>query len=516
MKIVTSSEMSEIDRSTIEELSVPGEILMNNAGKYVADHIVSMKRFSRALIFCGMGNNGGDGLTAAYYLHAAGINVTVVLLSHDPEKLSETSLYFYRICKANQIKITDVHDGVFSEIVGTEGLVVIDSIFGTGFRGESVGDALKAIELINSLELYTVSVDIPSGMESDGYVGHGTIVKADQTITIGLPKISLVTWPGKKYTGSLITASIGFPESKLNSEKIKRETAELPFIRNILDGTFSREADLHKGDRGHCLIIGGFTDMEGAAILAAGSAFNCGAGLVTVLTCPESRGIIAGKVPEAMTASIDFQDINITLEFIKERRVSRIVVGPGMGRSERAKSFFYSLISELPHIKPHTVIIDGDGLYFLAEYLRENTLPEGISFILTPHLMEASRFFDEYNSFENIKMNRLFYAEKLAEKTGSVVVLKGPASIVTDSQYTYVNTTGNSAMATAGSGDVLSGMAGEFSGRFITNPLHAAMVSVFVHGMAGDIALEENRFDNISSRDISLNIADALKNILNG
>ncbi len=513
MKAVTSGEMSSIDRKTIDELSVPGEILMNNAGKYVADYILSETDYGSFLVFCGKGNNGGDGFAAAYYLWARSKKVKVVLTS-SPSEISSTSGTFYKMCLASGIDMVDV-DALSIVDIDTDNVLIVDSVFGTGFKGVPHGSALRAIELMNSSKCPVLAVDLPSGLESDGAVKHNSIVKALWTVTIGLPKISLVTYPGKNYTGRLEIADIGFPSFLLNSSVFKTELIDSVFAKSVLESSLSGNADIHKGDRGHCAIIGGFPSMEGAGLLCANGMFSAGIGLVTLFTPEESRRIIAGRIPELMTFSIDSSSMKDFTEYVKCRKIRHLVIGPGMGRSEGSQKIFNYVIEHLESMDLKSVVIDGDGLYYYSKIFRNKKTGTGCSIILTPHLFEASRFF-EGEALDEISKDRYSYAVELSRITRTLVLLKGPCSICTDGERVLVNTSGNSGMATAGSGDVLSGIISSMMCRYTENELHALASAVFVHGLAGDLAYDKFSFDCFSSGSISEHTGAAIKKILNG
>ncbi len=514
MKVVTAREMSHIDRTTIEEFALPGSVLMNNAGRAIANVVFERGCCDNVLIFCGAGNNGGDGLIAAYYLHSRGLKVTIVIpedCESYEQRLSPDSLLYYNVCVKNSIEIVRFRDFKPGESYG----VVIDAIFGTGFRGQPHGVGAEMIDCINGLNCFTISADIPSGMECDGKVYHDRIVRANHTVTMGLPKVSMVTWPGKGFCGQVDVAPLGFPETLLSSDSIKRETTEASLIGKILQGSFLRECNIHKGERGRHLFVGGFPGMEGAIMLSVGAAFKSGAGLVTILTHHESRSVIAGKIPEAMTKATGFGEGNEIASYMNEKKINSIVIGPGLGRSDEAGELFYSILNSLDELDPGSIVIDGDGLFFYANYLRENKPPKNWSVVLTPHLMEASRFFTDV-SVHDIEGNRIFYAEELARFTGASVVLKGPCSISSDGERSFINVTGNSAMATAGSGDVLSGICASFLSRFRGNATVALAAAVFVHGMAGDILLDKRGLDSFSAGEMLHEISGAMANISQG
>ncbi len=508
MKVVTAAEMREIDRVSIEEYSIPGAILMNNAGKAVADFIIEKNLSGKADIFCGTGNNGGDGFTAAWYLFEHSID-PLIYIAGSEEKITETSRIFLRICEKLGIKIISLDNNNIDSLAIRPDAVVIDSLTGTGFEGVLHGVPQKIVRLINSSPNTVIAVDIPSGLPSDGAAPDGDAVRAHYTITMGLPKISLVTYPGKEFSGELAVADIGFPASLTSGSAIKRSLIDKQFMQRI--DLFTGSDDIHKGDKGNTIIIGGFSGMEGAAMLTASAMFRTGTGLVTLTTKEDSRSIIAGKIPELMTSSIPGAHDNDSISrILNAKKYSLMIIGPGLGRDSFAGEVFNSCIKHSADAGIKKILIDGDGLFHLADYLKKNRLPEGVVYVITPHFMEASRISGV--AVEEIKKNRLKLCEEIAENTGCITVLKGPGTVVSDGVNSCINTSGNRALATAGSGDVLSGITGALLNR-IPDALNAASAGVYIHGLCADIYSETNQRDTMSASDIIDFIRPAIKKL---
>jgi len=508
MKVVIASEMREIDRISIEEYSIPGALLMNNAGKAVADFILNNIKTNEVDIFCGTGNNGGDGFTAAWYLKNYGYD-PVIYIAGVREKVTPTSLIFLEICEKLELSIQYINESSIDTLSIREGAFVIDSLTGTGFEGVLRGIPLKIISRINSSSSKVLAVDIPSGLSSDGDAPSGTAVKADYTITMGLPKISLVTYPCKDYCGELIIADIGFPAFLTGNKDLKIDLIDPLFMSGI--GFSPGSDDIHKGDKGNTLIIGGLTGMEGAAMLTAAAMFRTGTGLVTLATTDESRKIIAGKIPELMTVSLPVKtDTESIGNLLKAKKYTTLIIGPGLGRDAYPESVFNSVIECASDCGIRNVLIDGDGLYHLAFYIKEKELSAKIRWIITPHFMEASRITGL--SLDEIQKNRLKSCKKIAENTGCITVLKGPATIISDGDNIFINTTGNRALATAGSGDVLSGIIGALINR-IDDTVKTASAGVFIHGLCADLYSEKNKTDSMRSSDILDYIRPALNRI---
>ncbi|PKL18336.1 MAG: hypothetical protein CVV49_06435 [Spirochaetae bacterium HGW-Spirochaetae-5] len=505
IKAVTSSEMREIDRISIDETGIPASVLMNNAGRAVASFIEKKFKDREIAVFCGSGNNGGDGFTAAYYLSNAGL-APVIYFSGKKESLSETSKIFLNLCIKQNVAIHEIEDSNINIIKIPENALVVDAVLGTGSSDSPRGIPLEFIRLINKSSGTIVSIDIPSGLGTDGEYPPGEFIRADFTITIGLPKISLVTYPCKPYCGEVIIEDIGFPLSLTSSPELKVNLIDGNFLKTL--NLFTAENDTHKGERGHTLLIGGFENMEGAALLTASALFQTGCGLVTIATRKESRMIIAGKIPEAMTIPLpENPDIVFFDELFQSVKISSMIVGPGFGRTPYSKMQFKNIINSLRQNAIKRVLIDGDGLFHLADFIKDEKLPGNIDFIITPHFLEASRILGK--SVELIKKNRLESCKELSKLTGCVAVLKGPSSIVSDGDLSFINTTGNAGLATAGSGDVLSGIIGAFMNMNIS-AIEAASAGVFIHGKSADIFSENAGQLTMRASDIITNIRTAL------
>jgi NAD(P)H-hydrate epimerase len=505
IKAVTSGEMREIDRISIDEIGIPSSVLMNNAGRAVASYIQEHFKYRNIIIFCGSGNNGGDGFTAAYYMSNAGL-APVIYFSGKKKSLSETSKIFLNLCIKQNVAIHEIEDSNINIIKIPENALVVDAVLGTGSSDSPRGIPLEFIRLINKSSGTIVSVDIPSGLGTDGEYPPGEFIRADFTITIGLPKISLVTYPCKPFCGEIIIEDIGFPSTLTSNTDLKVSLINDYYFKTL--NIFTAGSDTHKGERGHTLLIGGFDNMEGAVLLTASALFHTGCGLVTIGTSSESRMIIAGKIPEVMTFPLpDNPESHLIDEFFRTGKFSSMIIGPGLGRTSYSERIFKRIINLLNQNTFKRVLIDGDGLFHLAEYLKDYKLPDNVEFIITPHLLEASRILGK--SVELIKRNRLESCKELANKTGCITVLKGPASIVSNGDISFVNTTGNAGLATAGSGDVLSGIIAAIMNMDISL-IDAASAGVFIHGASADIFSNNTEPLTMCASDIITNIRTAL------
>jgi len=508
LKVVTAEQMQEIDRIAINETGIPGEVLMGFAGRSVSDYIIRNYTKNESIaVFAGCGNNGGDGFVIAYFLFNEGYSVEL-FLTGKAEKVSVTSRIYMNICINAGVKITELDEKNITDLKLSSYSLVVDSMIGTGFSGHVRGIISDVINRINLSECKVLAVDIPSGLPSNGDAPGGMVVNADVTITMGLPKISLVTYPGKKHTGMLKISEIGFPSEFTRDNSLKTELMSAESFHRILPE--DTDPDSHKGKNGHLLLVGGFDGMEGAIIMSALAALETGVGLITLITTEKARSVIAGRIPELITVSLPGSgDVSgIINDSLYNRHYDAIAAGPGIGRSSFSADVFESLIAASAESGIKRILIDGDGLYHYTDMLRKNILPDSPEFIITPHFMEASTIMDK--SIDEIKRNRLDAAIKLAQLTSSVALLKGPSTVISDGDFSFINTTGNPALATAGAGDILSGIAGAFLLRDLT-PLDAAACAAYVHGKSADIFCEENSTGIMKATDIIKCIRKAMR-----
>jgi len=301
-------------------------------------------------------------------------------------------------------------------------------------------------------------------------------------------------------------ADIGFPRSLTESENLKSELIDGDFftkygIREI-EGEYCSAPDSHKGARGHLLVIGGFDGMEGAAMLAASAAFETGIGLVTLLATERARSIIAGKIPELMTMALPENNGDpgaAVRSILAARRWNAILIGPGMGRSVYSRKVAEAVFATAAGCGIGRVLVDGDGLFHLGEFVKSEPLDPAVDWVITPHFLEASRIMGL--SVEDIKKNRFDAAGVISDKLSCTVLLKGPASIVAGGGRRYINTTGCAALGTAGAGDILSGIIGSMLMRRMPT-LHAAACGAWIHGHAGEMHCSVNNTNVLKSSDI--------------
>jgi len=496
MKIVTSEQMRRIDCFAIDKSGIPGQELMENAGRGIAEAILAKLHKTsydkHVVIFCGKGNNGGDGFVIARYLHQAHIKVRAYHIG-PPEVFSPDCRVNYDRTLSGGIELTEVTSPI-DQVEIPDGSIIVDAIFGTGFSGTPRGLAAELIEHINLKSAIVVSVDMPSGLNADDGQFAGPAVDADYTFALGLPKFGLYLSPGRELSGVVEVIPIGIPDDAVNQvdSQIRLITPEL--VASLLP---KRNPTAHKGDCGRLYLLAGSTGLSGAAVLCARAAIRAGAGLVKV-GCPSSvQPTIANNVIEA--TSHPLPDVSkkgvLALRSLGEVRkeIARhdaTVIGPGLGQHHET----FELVRRLMTSLDRPAIIDADGLNALADHtdlLKSIKVPMALPKVLTPHPGEFKRLTGSNQLPENIE-NKRDEVTSFAKQHGVTLVLKGSPTLVADSNGNcYLNPTGNDGMATGGSGDVLSGIIGTFLAQGLS-AIDASIAGVFIHGMAGDFAADEH------------------------
>jgi len=487
-RAANANEMRELDRRTIEEFNIPGEALMEAAGKGAFEYIMeNMPGLGNAVVFCGKGNNGGDGFVIARHMLNAGINVSVYLLgSREKDLKGDARLNLDRFLKLKgKVREITAEDQLKDDLIPRGTDLIVDAIFGTGLDSKVQGLPAKTIDLINRSPAPKLAVDIPSGINASTGQVMGQAVQATATVTFGLAKIGHYSYPGTAYTGELKVVDIGIPVNL--QDQIKTYVMnELQVFANLK----ARKPDSHKGDNGHTLIFAGSPGKTGAAVMAGEAALRAGAGLVT-LAVPASLNdifeiktteVMTEPIPDAAARSFDQNSIPAAKTAIQGKDV--IAIGPGIGRNKGINEFFREIV--LSASAP--MVIDADGLNALSsqmEILKKVQAP----IILTPHPGEMSRL--SGSSVEEIQRDRISIAKRFASEWNVILVLKGARTVTAAPEgEAFINLSGNEGMATAGMGDILTGIiAGLLSQGY--EPLDAAGLGVYIHGKAGDLAFEE-------------------------
>lgn len=482
MKVVTAEQMRQIDRVTIDERGIPGHQLMEHAGQAVADQICERFETGRVAIVAGKGNNAGDGFVVARLLAERRWSVTVFLLA-DPTEIRGDARTMHEAIPEQVWQIRVEEPGQLRDALKEFDLVV-DAILGTGTQGAVRGLFGEAIETINGAVLPVVSVDIPSGLPTDGGPIEGPVVRAAYTVTMGLPKLGMTIHPGVEFTGTVTVASLEFPEELLNDPAIQVNLLTDAMIDAYLP---PRPRDGHKGTFGSVVIVGGSPGMTGALVLAGRSAMRSGVGLVFCATAEALQPLVAGRLVEELTIGLPSTDgrhldtVSLRPLATQAVRMKAIALGPGVGRAEGTQQFVRKAVEQIQL----PMVIDADALTALGGHL-DVLLARKVCTILTPHPGEMSRLTGK--STAQIQADRLGAARKLALNFRVVVVLKGAQTVVADPDGSiYINPTGNTGLAKGGSGDVLTGLiAGLLAQTSVALP--SALCGVFLHGLAADLA----------------------------
>jgi hydroxyethylthiazole kinase-like uncharacterized protein yjeF len=504
MRILTANQMREADRLTAERHNLPGPQLMENAGKGVVDFLrkhIDDPAKARIVILCGKGNNGGDGFVVARLLRELGAAPRVLLFSAPDAVRGDARLNLERWKKLGgdvQV-IPDVemwNAAKRTSLVGDE--IIVDALLGTGLTGPVEGLLAQVITDVNALtssnrgRTKVLAVDMPSGLPSDGAAASGPVIRADWTVTFTAPKIGQLLSPDCENVGHLSVHFIGTPSEVI--EQLPASTLELRWLEpgEFRSLPLHRRADSHKGTYGHALIAAGSRGKAGAAALAGWGALRVGAGLVTVATPECSLSTVAGYRPELMTvplAETDTGAINLRnfdynkfAELTKDKNV--LAMGPGLGMHAETQTFVRRVVAECPL----PIILDADGLNALAESpepILERRTP---ALVLTPHPGEMARLLGCTTA--EVQSNRLVAAQKAAGKYNAFIVLKGFHTIVAAPDgKVFINSTGNPGMATAGTGDVLTGMLAGLTAQFGTKDWARVLgLGAYLHGLAGDLA----------------------------
>ena len=492
MEFITSrDEMQNIDSFSIQQIGIPGIVLMEKAAMAMEEEIV--RRFPNpvsVVVVTERGNNGGDGLALGRLLMARGYAVSFYEIGGVP-RVTESYAIQRNILENLGVKFLD-------RLPKAPADLWIDAVFGVGLKREVQGIQKQVLEEMNQREGYKIAVDVPSGV--DGSTGRilGCGFQADLTITFGLNKVGLVLYPGASFAGEVVVKDIGFP-----GEAVEHVSpAILTYTKEDLKKLPERNAWSNKGTYGRVLLIAGSKNMSGAAFLSGSGAYKSGSGLVRIFTCEENRVILQSQLPEAImtTYSSETEAMKQLTEAIRWATV--IEIGPGIGQSQLAKEMLKKVLAE----SDRPLVVDADGINCLAslrgekdpeiEQLYENYKGK---MILTPHLKEMSRL--NGKTVDQIKDNLLETARETADSS-HIYVLKDARTIVSDGTLpTYINMSGNHGMSVGGSGDVLTGIICGFLAGGL-EPLSAARLGVYCHGLSGDAAAEEKGYYGLMAGDL--------------
>ncbi len=517
MKVVTADEMKLLDQRASSDYAIPSLLLMENAARGLVDQIerkFGILHQKQVVILAGCGNNGGDGLAAARHLRMRGADVVVYLLSpiEKVEGDAKTSLRIWMQSGGILHDIAHIKWQKLKQDLKDSDLIV-DALLGTGTSRPVEGDYARAILLINQEGKETarqsgrpvVAVDIPSGISADTGEVLGVAVKADYTFTIGLPKRGLFMQAGLEHRGAWNVVDIGLPPSLIEQSDL---SCELIVPSDLMHLIPLRPLGAHKGAFGHLLVIASSRGKRGAAIMSSLAALRSGAGLVT---CAHPKSLDVGAfpmevmtspLPESQEGTLSLSALPLLLKAMEGK--SAVAIGPGLSQNEETVKLIQNLIMETPL----PMVVDADGVNAVALDLSILKKRRG-ELILTPHPGEMGRLIGKGS--DAVQKDRFSIATNFAQKWGVTLILKGAHTLIaTPDGQIQVNNTGNSGMATAGTGDVLTGLIAGWIAQGVS-PVDAAALGVYLHGLAGDLA--KQAFGSLIASDLIEKIPEAMRGL---
>tara|TARA_B100000686_G_scaffold350011_1_gene444769 strand:+ start:1882 stop:3489 length:1608 start_codon:yes stop_codon:yes gene_type:complete len=520
-KLVSGRQMAAIDYSTIHDYGFAGSELMDRAGSRVVEVIRSQWDGLEGLeiaVVCGKGNNGGDGLVIARLLHQVGVLVHVYAVTNT-KPWKDDALHHYELLTAVGMEVKKIPERNFIDEL-SKCDIVVDCLIGTGLKGRARDEINDIIQAINDSGLPVVSVDIPSGVQADTGQIDGFSVQATITVTFGLPKIGQMFYPGRVRCGRLELVDIGFPKMIIESSEVETFLISKENVSALVP---RREPEAHKGTCGSVLVVAGSVGMTGAAALVANAAMKSGAGRVITAVPRTLNDIVEAKLLEAMTFPLPEVRRRrcLSLRALGEirklvRRADVLAIGPGLGRHTETCDLVRRVLAEttIP------AVVDADALNALAndsDLFREpswrclgSSEKNGnlTSRVLTPHIGEFCRLTGQTAS--DVSRDPISAVRKFARICASVVVLKGaPTCVGFPDGRIYVNPTGNPGMATAGSGDVLTGVIASLIAQGLSTE-DAACCGVFLHGQSGDLACDRVGEWGLVAGDITNSLPEAI------
>lgn len=491
--IPDAAQMKAADQYTIQTLGVPSLALMEEAAKSCVQVIKEkIKDLSHICIICGSGNNGGDGFAIARLLAEEGRKVKVVMAGNRNRCTEETKYQIERLLKTGT--------EIVNEFVPDDYSVIVDSIFGVGLSRNIEGHYRELINQLNQVKCTKFAVDIPSGISADNGRILGVAFKADYTVTFQAAKLGLQFYPGREYAGEVIVREIGISEEYFKNNPGVSLILDQDDYKKLLP---VRREDSHKGTYGKLLIIAGSKGMSGAAYLNGMAAYMSGAGLVRIYTAEENRMILQQLLPEAIITTYEEYNEREVLDLITW--ADTVCIGSGLGTLETSVKIVKTVFlnTEVP------CVVDADGLNILSKHMWYLEKKKHENFIFTPHMLEMSRLTGEQVSI--LQINRKEIIEKFANQYGVNIVLKDSRTMIkTRSERTIINTSGNSAMAKAGSGDVLAGIIAGILAQ-VKNCHQAAVLGTYLHGRCGDEARKEKGSYSVMARDLIEKLSIVLK-----
>jgi NAD(P)H-hydrate epimerase len=474
MQIATAEQMRAIDRKTVDGAGIPSLVLMERAGMAVYERLSQMLVEPGSIaVVCGKGNNGGDGFVVARLALSHGHYVDCLAACAEADLSVDATHALAGLRAAGCEPCFADHDFWKSKLESLAAHdLVVDALLGTGTRGEVKGNIEEAIHAINNSEALVVSIDIPSGIDTDTGVELGTSVVADATVTLGLPKPFVFCRDGLEHRGDWTVADIGL----CASTDALDEVVEPSWVAERLP---IRDLGSNKGANGHVLVVAGSHLMRGAATLCSLAALRAGAGLVTVAAPEEVIAAVAAQLPEVLFLALDDDPVRTILEY--QSKVDVGLFGPGLGQSGAVREMLANVFAEWSR----PALVDADALNALSKGVKLPNAP----CVLTPHPGEMSRLLN--SSVKEIEANRFQTARSAAVQFGQTVVLKGGHTIVAaPGEPLLVNQTGNPGLATGGSGDMLSGVIASLLGQGL-GPRDAAACGVYLAGLSADLCASQ-------------------------
>jgi len=513
--------MRALDSAAIKGYGIKGLVLMENAGRAVADVVIEeLERTggNRVAVVAGKGNNGGDGFVAARHLKNSGIHCDVFCFGPLSALKGDaaTNAAIWKKMQGGIYAVNNLKDLEKHALSLRHADVIVDAIFGTGLSTDVRGVHKSAIELVNRLAKTVISVDIASGIDASTGRVLGEAVRADVTVTFGLAKLGHFLYPGRELSGRIEVVDIGIPAAIVDDADIEWNLVDNALA---LSAFGQRQRNSHKGTFGHVLTVGGSVGKTGAPCMAAIAALKAGAGLSTIAAPKSVNAAVEAKVMEAMTSPVtNDKDGFISNDSAKDvlkalHGKDALVIGPGLGTV--ATYNFMEAVLEGCLAEGVSVVIDADGLNIIkanASALKKYS--KNVPIVLTPHPGEMARLLDI--SADEVQADRLKAAGRLHDISGVTVVLKGAATVVRGKYGFFINPTGNSGLASAGTGDVLSGMIGALLARGV-GATEAAAAAVYVHGLTADrIAAKRKTEYGITATDITRGIPQSIAGLSSG
>ncbi|MEZ5420158.1 MAG: NAD(P)H-hydrate dehydratase [Vicinamibacterales bacterium] len=513
LRVLNARQMREADRRTIDEIGIPSIVLMENAGRQVVaalEALVDDLASRRVAVLCGTGNNGGDGFVVARSLLQRGLAPAVFLVGTAAEVRGDARTNLDVLGQLG-VALVEVADAGAWELHGshvTGADVVVDALMGTGLSRALAGLHETIVADLNASDAMVVAVDLPTGLSADTAEFIGPAVHADVTVTLGAPKVPLVLPPAEHVVGDVVIADIaipGFVVDEADGPRLFLLTRE--YVRTLVA---PRSPDAHKGDFGRVLVVAGSRGMTGAAVLAARSALRAGAGLVTLATPASVQPIVAAMGAEFMTLPLADEDGRVSVEAVEQvlaMDVDVVAVGPGLGGGPAVTAFVRALLDrcETP------LVVDADALNACAGDPGVLAGRDGRPLVITPHPGEMARLVGA--AAADVQADRVGVAREFAARHQVTVVLKGYRTLIAlPDGDVFVNPTGTPGMATAGSGDVLTGMLAGTLAQLLDPPA-AAQLATYLHGAAGELAEADEGEVAMVAGDIVRHIGDAVQEL---